>query len=156
MSSQLLLLPGEIRNLVYQLALSEDHALEAVVDSNGLGWLCLDSFEQPENIAPRSTDGDKCKTDDGQIVANQLQYVCRQLRHETKTLSIQYNTIIFRGRDPTAAEAFINGLSPRFHESIRQLVLRTSETDWPLKLSTGILQFWKSIPSPRSDSTTRS
>ncbi|KAH7081640.1 hypothetical protein BKA63DRAFT_562175 [Paraphoma chrysanthemicola] len=130
------------------LRYSEEHALEAVVDSNGQGWLCLDSFDQAENLVPRSTDGDKFKTGDGNVVANQLQYVCHQLRLETKTLSIQYNTISFRGKDPTAAEAFMNGLSPRFHESIRQLILRTSETNWMLKLSTGIIQFCEKHPNP--------
>lgn len=158
MSSRLLLLPGEILNHIFEYALSEEHGLEAIIDPNGIGWLCsyhnetTDTYvpecerDQGAIYAPPSNKVGMCKTDEGHIIANQLQYVCRQLRYQTKTLGIRYNTIIFRGKDPTAATTFLAGLSPRFQDSIRHLILRTNETDWKLGLSTGIFMFCVNHP----------
>jgi hypothetical protein len=144
MSSPLLLLPGELRNNIYGFALSEENGLDYIKDAQGIGWLCLHepqigvkhgaNTEMEENrseptISPASPTT-VCIESDGCVVANQLQYVCRQLRHETKTLGILYNTITLGGLHPTMALSFMTSLPPRLKDHTHDLVLRVQEDAW--------------------------
>lgn len=64
-----------------------------------------------------------------QVIANQLQVVCRQLRHETRTLGILYNTINFY-RDLALVSNFIESIPLRVHYRHTDLRLRILDVDW--------------------------
>jgi hypothetical protein len=150
MSPQLFLLPGELRNKIYEYALSEEKGLDYVKDAQGVGWLCLHKSQtevkhagnieleknrsKPTIFSPGPTT--MCIVNGGHIVANQLQFVCWQLRHETKTLGILYNTITFGGLDPTVALSFMTSLPFRLKDHTHDFILRVQEDAWyPRKFS---------------------
>jgi hypothetical protein len=77
---RLLELPGELRNRVYELALSSENG---IVYNHGV----LHTF--PKNATKNLI------ADPQHPALNQLQYVNRQLREETRFLELRYNTVIF-------------------------------------------------------------
>jgi hypothetical protein len=102
MSSPLLLLPSELKNKIFEFALSEADGLDLVVDLEGTQWLRLhqpymavedgdDPIDEPRRdeiaILTFGTTG-MYNVNGGRVIANQLQFVCYQLRHETKALGI--------------------------------------------------------------------
>jgi hypothetical protein len=100
MSYTLFSLPGELRNKVYRLALSEAAGLDYIQESPASGKLCLhephvkseiiesntagqpvdDATVPPSEQAPKHTPGHT------RVIANQLQFVCRQLALKRNTL----------------------------------------------------------------------
>lgn len=162
MAPNLLTIPAEIRNSIYELVLTDKKGVNCRLDSRGTRRLCLyereageddDSLkveqeeDDQEDITTSATRGKKANgnipdqqgegkhsvmiglhtdrhctaegTDHGRVqihslyrslyvdgddlknepirhtIANQLQFVCRQLRRETRRLSLRYNKIVF-------------------------------------------------------------
>jgi hypothetical protein len=94
MSSPLLSLPGELRNMIFKLVLSEADGVEFIEDDSRNGWLCL--YVRDRDTASFITPDTPMHTvKNGRVIANQLQFICRQLRQEMKTPGISYNTIAF-------------------------------------------------------------
>jgi hypothetical protein len=94
-------LPGELRNVIYAHALYEPAGLRFRQDDYGIGRLENASSAVPskpslvfatcktENITRREIDTAASRA------ANQLQYVSREIRKETRGLGIRYNEISF-------------------------------------------------------------
>ena len=145
MSDYLLSLPGELRNRIYQFVLFEEHGLNYVEDNHGVGWLCLpnsrveisdteiidteinntkhaESEPTPTaTIKQHQISAGRYAIRNGHVIANQLQFVCRQLRCETKTLAIRYNAINFGDRYETTASKFLASLPPILHGAVKVL-----------------------------------
>lgn len=91
-------LPGELRNLVYAYALSEPAGLEFRYDSQGIARLYHFGAAKPSpEISSTITDegleahGGESEMSD----ANQLQYISRDIRRETRGIGIRYNRLTF-------------------------------------------------------------
>ena len=71
------------------------------------------------------------------VEANQLQYVCRSLRNETKGLGLKYNNIVFVKREYWEAAAcyqfarFLHHCGPYWRSQIRLVTLRSASPDIP-------------------------
>jgi hypothetical protein len=99
--SPFLELPGELRNTIYSYALSEPAGLRFRQDDYCIGRLeSMDSPVPPRQLVSIMT----CKTEamvrkdvarNASRVANQLQYVNKELRRETRGLGIRYNDLFF-------------------------------------------------------------
>jgi hypothetical protein len=141
MAPHLLTLPGEIRNCIYKYALTEEDGVCYRQDEHGNGWLC--KYEKDEGYgeiggkrddiqsdSPTSSVGaDSLGEKNGQttshdaivricngahVIANQIQFACRQLLKETKQLCIRYNVIVFSGYNKgiLRCNQFIQALTP--------------------------------------------
>ena len=135
--SRLLQLPGELRNRIFEYALTIDKGIYYREDKLGVGWLCLhpQNFEEDverlsetpapvgrvqesdddapmrkrrkiseTNLTTNKPVSDTKKTINqglvrvnGHVVANQLQFVNKKLRSETKALVIRHNDIHILG-----------------------------------------------------------
>ncbi|KAI4955610.1 hypothetical protein J4E91_001471 [Alternaria rosae] len=111
LSSLFLELPGEIRNFIYEYALTADHhqlfcrdsidfdsipkAMKEEVNSLDDIWKatpqeCVDAYYEHE-----SAQGVKlCSTAEATSEFNHLKYVCKQLYKETKHLSLLHNDMV--------------------------------------------------------------
>jgi hypothetical protein len=131
MSSPLLSLPGELKNMIFKLALSESDGVDFVEDESGNGWLCLHARDRDVTSSIVIHDTAMYTVKGGRVIANQLQFVCRQLCRETKTLGILYNTIAFIGPyiDTSIILTFVDGLPTRLQHQPHNFILKES----PLK-----------------------
>ncbi|KAH3961202.1 hypothetical protein HBI56_209920 [Parastagonospora nodorum] len=147
----LLLLPGEVRNLIYKFVLtsnsgqlfckekrslqptpnrhSSTHETEPLASSDKRIALYY------EHLRPGSL---KLYEDEyGIVEANQLQYVCRSLRNETKGLGLKYNNIIFVRREEWEAAAcyqfarFLHHCGLYWRSRMRLVTLRSASPDIP-------------------------
>lgn len=158
MTSRLLSLPGELRNRVYGFALSAHDGLDFVKDDREMGWLCLPETEteaqhNDDTIlkdnrggAPSSRPATMCTVNGGRMIANQLQFVCKQLRRETKALEILYNTIKFSALDPRTASSFMTSLPPYLVDHPHKLIFRVKENKWHLDMFTKMTEFCQTHP----------
>lgn len=81
----------------------------------------------------RPVNGFKLYEDvDSVAEANQLQYVCRQLRRETRKLTLQYNDIVFIKRDrmdppaPTQFARWLRFCPSPFKSQVRTVILKSA------------------------------
>lgn len=106
-SRSLLNLPGEIRNKIYKLALTSDKTLLHVVDVYGNTW-----FLDP---------------DDSNIAYNQLAFVSRQVRFETRGLELGLNNITFRSQSYLSASNmfihFLRKAPPRILDKVQTVYI---------------------------------
>lgn len=155
--SPLLSLPAELRNRVYELVLSEAEGLEYVRDAANPGRLCLHSPQvdikdavPDQNEAVPAALASKAPTTHGiRLIANQLQYVCRQLRFETKCLEVLYNAITFT--DPHAAtfRLFVDSVHLQLHlqNHSHDFVLRLPEDHkWTTNIFRELASFFLAYP----------
>jgi hypothetical protein len=117
---RLLSLPGELRNQIYEYALTDENDLQCLVPVATTSSLRL--------VSPsKSTFRD----------FNELQYVCKQLYKETSGLELQYNTVVFYGdfpneRGPGAVFLdIVSGCSSAKLALLRHVKLTTSMTPYP-------------------------
>jgi hypothetical protein len=68
-----------------------------------------------------------CTVNGGRIIANQLQFVCTQLRCETKALEIPKNTIKFSALDAKTTLSSTASLPPYLVDCPHRLVFRVKE-----------------------------
>lgn len=157
MPSQLLSLPGELRNKVYALVLSEAEGLDYIRSGPTLGKLCLhelraelivSSDEVPSETAVVSTSQTSSTptTDRGGMIANQLQYVCRQLRCETKNLEVLYNIITFTCPKAETFLLFIQSLQPYLQSYSHSFVLKAPVAGWTSDMFRGLPEFCRAYP----------
>jgi hypothetical protein len=157
MASRLLSLPGELRNRVYDFALSTCDGLDFSEDDQSVGWFCIpemhieahrnmydtragasaSSLSRP--ITMRTVNG-------GRIIANQLQFVCKQLRRETKALEIVKNTIQFSALESTTASSFMASLPPYLVDHPHRLVFRVQEDNWHSNMFAKMTEFCRAHP----------
>jgi hypothetical protein len=184
MALHLLSLPAEIRNRIYEYALTEDDGVCYREDDSGKGWLCIyeadfgdDDYivhipEEPETDDDQSDtheepsadesmeyeyfydeDGmeyelsltDDDMDDEGPVksgrsglvtnsvgecvvieedtyrLANQLQFVCRQLHKETNRLTLRLNKIVFSSPYGGAFETCVDFLERLTTKSLRNI-----------------------------------
>jgi hypothetical protein len=184
MALHLLSLPAEIRNRIYEYALTEDDGVSYREDDSGKGWLCIyeadfgdDDYtveipEEPETDDDQSDtheepsadesmeyeyfyDGDSMEyelsliaddmddevpvesgrsglvtnsfgeciviKDDTYRLANQLQFVCRQLHKETNRLTLRLNKIVFSSPYGGAFEMCVDFLKRLTTKSLRDI-----------------------------------
>jgi hypothetical protein len=160
MSYTLFSLPGELRNKVYRLALSEAAGLDYIQESPASGKLCLhephvkseiiesntagqpvdDATVPPSEQAPKHTPG---RT---RVIANQLQFVCRQLRSETKHLEVLYNSITLTTPQSTTFSLFMSSLPPFFREHQHVFHLKARMSQWERKMFSGLSNFCRTYP----------
>lgn len=113
--SRLLALPRELRNLIYEHALTEPLGLSTAPNSSPIGLIQLCAFTTRQRILA--------------LDSNQLRYVCRQLHAETNALGLKYNTIYFQPEIYSTATVydifarFRNLSSARSLQSLRRIVL---------------------------------
>ncbi|KAF2878056.1 hypothetical protein BDV95DRAFT_589037 [Massariosphaeria phaeospora] len=109
--SPLLRLPGELRNQIYELALSDDEVL-VQEEASGL-------FRLLRNMSPRKE-------------LNQLKYTCRQLRHETRGLVPALNTLRFPDsgieEQSVVAGRFLTACPQSTQTSIQKIVIEEHTT----------------------------
>lgn len=142
-TNRLLQLPGEIRNTIYEYALTANHhelfyrdsidfdtipqAVTEEVNSIDDIWHatpqeCVDAYYEHE-----SAQGVKlCSTAESTSEFNQLKYVCKQLYKETKHLSLLYNDIVFAQDNVCAQNAT--------HQFIR--FVRQCDKSWTSQVKT--------------------
>jgi hypothetical protein len=116
---RLLSLPGELRNQIYEYALTDENDLQCLVPvaSSSLRLVSLSKSIFPD--------------------FNELQYVCKQLYKETSGLELQYNTVVFYGdfpdeRGPGAMFLdFVSGCSSAKLALLRHVKLTTNMTPYP-------------------------
>jgi hypothetical protein len=121
-------LPGELRNLIYAYALSEAAGLEVRYDSQGIPRLYrLGVTNRAPDISTilindiwEAADGAEFYPGD----ANQLQYVSRELRRETRGLGIRFNSLSFDKY--TDFLAFLNTCPSAHTQYIRQITINRS------------------------------
>ena len=174
MARHLLTLPGEIRNLIFEYALSEEKGVVYHEDEKGVGWLCLhngartgvadsvmitpaseedekegekkdvkreEAADSPKKKRRKLNDGSSQESENikkashdptlgpqavrGLVVANQLQFVNRQLHRETRALGLRYNDISIVDTASQMA-SFFNSLSVRQVYRLGTVTLRTA------------------------------
>ncbi|KAI0573177.1 hypothetical protein PtrCC142_006365, partial [Pyrenophora tritici-repentis] len=122
----LLALSAELRNTIYYYVLSHPHALLAS---------CFSVPAQP-NLTPvpklylryqSIEDQTSNHIQTFQSEANQLRYVCRQLYHETRALSLHYNDIVI-WHDGTATalatcNTFLSLVSSSHQKRMRKVIV---------------------------------
>jgi hypothetical protein len=121
-------LPAEIRNLVYQFALTEEHEI-GYGDIRNLECN-FDLKVQPLIIL----------TVDREMPFNQLKYVSRQLYAETAGFGLKRNTLSFRGSGCYSMirfKHFVNNCSTYQQGQIRKVVVSIGLD--------GMVDFWRSI-----------
>ena len=102
-----LALPSEIRNTIYEIALTEDEPL-----------LCTAG---DATRSPKLLKNDRLGPKNARCEANQLKYACWQLRYETKVLSLQFNEIHFIGIENF--ESFLVTSRPDLQKRFRNIVI---------------------------------
>lgn len=110
-SSRLLDLPREIRDMIYEYALTEDQGLLLVEHDD----------------TQKSFRG--CRPTDPSTESNCLEYVCRQLYYETKGLGLGLNNLTIRSEFREQIEDFItffSTCSASQQQCIRKTILCTS------------------------------
>jgi hypothetical protein len=142
MVSTLLQLPGELRDSIYAFSLSEAEGLFYPNDDREVGWLCLAQSSPAENnkleTSPAEARESKADRTDmiriGQhyIVGNQLCFVNKQLRHETKALGLRYNKITFHCSYPRVVNHFLQRLPIFQQQHLRQIIIKPSHSGWGL------------------------
>jgi len=142
---RLLQLPRELRDMIYEYALTEPGGLVADVVRGLDAWTRFRAAENEEHQ---------------ELESNQLRFVCRQLYVETSALGLRYNDLIFCLPDE---EAFVTvyDLFDRFHHScaptylndIRRITVFDDETDIPEEavqleslLSPSLIRFCEKYP----------
>jgi hypothetical protein len=132
MSTSLLSLPGEVRNIIYRFALTESAGLDYVEDTRGVGWLCLETAQSDSHTLSELDEREQPQVSDTtqkSTIANQMQFACRQLRAETKTLSIYYNTINFHDQTTTTLAVFLKSLPSHLRKVIQCLTISPKGTE---------------------------
>jgi len=110
--NRLLALPRELRDIIYEYALTEDNGL-LLFERRTLG-----EPYSPQRIfeGRRPTDPD--------VESNRLKYVCRQLYHETKGLGLKLNDLAMHSRRQVEAfVAFLDTCSDSQQQCIRKVTL---------------------------------
>jgi hypothetical protein len=111
--SHLLRLPGEIRNSIYEYALTSSTGLVIKEGRDGIDKLAQ---EISSSI---------------QIPGNQLQHTNRQLRHETADLEVRFNNIMVPGTKTRSSVEqcidFLETLPSSQHQYFRIITLKNSE-----------------------------
>ena len=106
--SRLLNLPGELRNVIFEYALSE---------ASGLLLVEIDDPPSPKRFMG-------CRHNDKNEEANQLKYVCRQLHAETRGLGLKLNELSVKSEDHILAfQRFLETCSSKQRQQIRQVSL---------------------------------
>lgn len=122
----LLTLPGELRNMIYAYALFEPAGLHFQRDERGIWRLyAAQPFTHTQNrpkIPKDLDDPDPERPDSVRRVSNQLQFVCHELRSETRGLGIRFNSLIFDG--PQGILKFIELCPPKEHRFLRKMQIR--------------------------------
>ncbi|KAF2124153.1 hypothetical protein P153DRAFT_361339 [Dothidotthia symphoricarpi CBS 119687] len=88
-------LPGELRNMIYAYALSSDHPVRYILDTDNVGHLC--SFPIPANnwIGNYWLPDSEHNAVREWIIWNMLKFANRQLYNETHNLTLRYNELFF-------------------------------------------------------------
>jgi hypothetical protein len=167
MAPHLLSIPGEIRNMIYEYALTENDGVCYREDAQGVAWACTYHFGEdvanaadirddtihnsksdgPEFVQPSESaviDPEKphglASIEPGNfIIVNQLQFVCRQLRNETKGLVLRCNTITFAERIYSQSSKrcadFVQTLPAKYKPYIHTLIVKhfggVKSAAWP-------------------------
>jgi hypothetical protein len=98
-------LPGEIRNLIYGFALTDDDPLHHRVVRSREGFY-----------------NSECNSEAKEF--NQLQYVCKQLRKETAGLELRHNDLVFYGEDGARRfQDFAQSLLPPWRARLRNIFI---------------------------------
>lgn len=118
-----LTLPAELRNRIYELVLTDKDGLY-MRETNGRAKLC---FKEPAIQTLKARKKTANKLDDE---ANQLQYVSRQLRAETRRYGLKLNDLYFVTYDRDEASPlgacvnFLMSLAPRWFQYLRNIIIR--------------------------------
>ncbi|KAF2676538.1 hypothetical protein K458DRAFT_396844 [Lentithecium fluviatile CBS 122367] len=116
--SPFLQLPGELRNRIYDHAFTEEDGLH-VIELGGKYRLCITKL-----LMPRFTQD---------VEANQLQYVNKQLRTETKGYGLKLNSICFTTQDASKPSPiytclrFLRTLAPHWLQSLSHIHIQREE-----------------------------
>lgn len=120
--SKLLSLPAEIRNIIYEYALTEDGGVVGDIRHLPGTWL---RFRAADN-----------EDKDLACESNQLRYVCRQLHKETTALGLGFNDITLSDKHERNSRAMYDKLDmlltqapPDILSSIRHINISDGETD---------------------------
>jgi len=114
--SPFLCLPNELRNQIYEYALSEPEGLHYRFAGNKAPRLFSKVEASPKENGPPFS-----------LEANQLKYACRQLWHETKGYGLKFNALNFTQTDPAhphaadQAVAFMSGISSQRMKWLRHV-----------------------------------
>jgi hypothetical protein len=156
----LLCLPGEIRNSIYEYALTYANGLiHREVDGTKRLYLSPPSPERGSQVSSK-----RRKREEPELwkEANQLKYVNRQLYAETRRLALQYNDIVFHYANVYLAmenaSKFVKELSPVLAATIRQLTIKfdlseykDNASEWDQKqkeaIVLGLFRFCDHYPS---------
>ena len=121
--SRLLQLPRELRDMIYEYALTKPGGLVADVVRGLDAWTRFRAAENEEHQ---------------ELESNQLRFVCRQLYVETSALGMRYNDLTFRLPDEEAFvtiydlfDRFYHSCSATYLKDIRCITIIDDETDWP-------------------------
>jgi hypothetical protein len=96
---------------------------------------------------PKEVDStDMVKIGKGYIVANQLQFVSQQLRHETKALGIRYNKITFLCSDLRVITTFLQRLPSTQEHHLRQIIIKPETRFWIASFFAMLTEICKKLP----------
>ncbi|EMD97235.1 hypothetical protein COCC4DRAFT_140573 [Bipolaris maydis ATCC 48331] len=169
MSRNFLDLPAEMRSLICEYALTENHGL-CYETSGGIGRLRVrdrGEFERSEGDDNSETDAlDNVSNHEVKeevpvpqvFPVNQLQLVCQQLYRETTGLEMRYNTIFFANgedngtRAPQQCAEFLRRLPAKQAKHMRIKVLNTENIcNQNTQAISDLVLFCKHYPDSRLD-----
>jgi hypothetical protein len=131
--------------MIFKLVLSEADGVEFIEEDSRNGWLCL--YVRDRDTASFITPDTPMHTvKNGRVIANQLQFICRQLRQEMKTPGILYNTIAFNYPDPPIYSVFLDGLPSRLQHQPHNLTLREIPREKTYNYCLGLTTIFKKYP----------
>ncbi|KAI8939821.1 hypothetical protein NX059_003559 [Plenodomus lindquistii] len=143
-SCRLLDLPAELRNLIYEYALTSNNGKLFVRDPEPLQDIPEDmrvDYEEELDTyykAPYSHGIKLCITTELDSEMNQLKYVCKQLHQETKRLTIGLNEIVFLEDDQCPVEPaeqfvrFIRQCSQPYLSKAKTVILKSESPEGSL------------------------
>jgi hypothetical protein len=156
--SRFLRLPAELRNLIYEYALTADtHQLyyrdamdpksvptEITENLNGLPITRKITYDERMGATCRTASAQGVKLCLGSTTTtefNQLKYVCKQLYSEIKRLPLQYNDIIFAKDDQYPQDQtiqflrFLHQCHKTWTSKVRTVVINTSKPELKINIS---------------------
>ncbi|KAF2175484.1 hypothetical protein K469DRAFT_702167 [Zopfia rhizophila CBS 207.26] len=117
--SALLRLPTEVRDIIYEFALTK-----GVVDVVEVG----EEEKENQNIGEEKKENQnifRLECDDPHVQeVNQLKYVCQQLHKETSGLGLKWNTLLFRQHlSPSVCIRFLRACCDAQKDKIKEMII---------------------------------
>jgi hypothetical protein len=108
--------------------------------------ICKRRIYHDDELPEKIDNTDMVTIGQGYVVANQLQFVSQQLRHETKALGIRYNKITFLCSYLRVVTTFLQRLPSTQQRHLRQITIKPETRFWSPPFFADLTEICKKLP----------